>query len=182
MTPTSIIAAVLVFIALYFLAALIMFFTRYKKCPPDRIMVVYGKTPNGRASKCIHGGATFVWPVIQDWGYISIRPIKMDISPQKIYCKGKEYIDFKINTVVAVNPEPDYMTNAAHHLFGQHPDAIDTLASETFINLLKSYTATVSKEEIENDLGMFTDKFREKSEAELKELGFTIKSLSIDIK
>ena len=47
------------------LGMLIFFFSRYQKCPSDRILVIYGKTGKGQSSKCLHGGASFVWPVIQ---------------------------------------------------------------------------------------------------------------------
>ena len=41
------------------------FAMRYKRCPSDKILVIYGKTTGGLSSRCIHGGATFVWPMIQ---------------------------------------------------------------------------------------------------------------------
>ena len=47
------------------LGMLIFFFSRYQKCPSDRILVIYGKTSTGQSSKCLHGGAAFVGPVIQ---------------------------------------------------------------------------------------------------------------------
>ena len=51
------------------LAILIGLFSRYKKCPSDRIMVIYGKCLSGgakgqHASRCIHGGAAFIIPII----------------------------------------------------------------------------------------------------------------------
>ncbi len=42
------------------LGMLIFFFSRYQKCPSDRILVIYGKTGKGQSSKCLHGGASFV--------------------------------------------------------------------------------------------------------------------------
>ena len=49
--------------------------TRYKRCASDEILVVYGRVGGGRASKCIHGGATMVWPLIQDFKKISLTPM-----------------------------------------------------------------------------------------------------------
>jgi flotillin len=49
-----IIIVVLVFVAI----------SRYKRCPSNKILVVYGKVGKGRSAKCIHGGGTFVIPVI----------------------------------------------------------------------------------------------------------------------
>ena len=46
---------------------LLMLLTRYKKCPADKVMVIYGnvgqnKDGSSRSAKCIHGGASFIWP------------------------------------------------------------------------------------------------------------------------
>ena len=45
--------------------------SRYKRCPSDKILVIYGKT-GGSSAKCIHGGGAFVWPVIQDFAYLDL--------------------------------------------------------------------------------------------------------------
>jgi uncharacterized membrane protein YqiK len=47
------------------------FISRYRRCPSDKILVIYGKTGQGSAN-CIHGGAAFVWPVIQDYQYLDL--------------------------------------------------------------------------------------------------------------
>jgi uncharacterized membrane protein YqiK len=55
---------------------------RYKRCPSDRVMVVYGKIgagPEGhRSAKCIHGGASFIWPVLQDYSFMDLTPISIE--------------------------------------------------------------------------------------------------------
>lgn len=167
-------------VAFFFFFQLIMFASRYKKCPPDRVMVIYGKLPDGSASKCIHGGAAFIWPLMQDYGFLPLRPINMELAPEKVYCKGNEYVAFKIKTIIGISTEPDYVTHAADHLFGQHPNAIQDLATDLFTNTLKNFSATVEKDIILNDLASFRDKFQAKSEEELKKLGLTIKSLAFD--
>ena len=42
--------------------------SRYKRCPSDKVLVVYGKTGRNKeggvsSARCIHGGAAFIWPV-----------------------------------------------------------------------------------------------------------------------
>ena len=39
-------------------------FSRYRMCPPDKILIVFGKVGTGQPAKCYHGGSTFVLPVI----------------------------------------------------------------------------------------------------------------------
>ncbi|HWB20982.1 MAG TPA: hypothetical protein VG711_11825, partial [Phycisphaerales bacterium] len=62
-------AVVLIFFFFALFAA-----TRYRRCPSNRILVKYGNVGTNRAAKCIHGGATFVWPLIQDYSYLSLEP------------------------------------------------------------------------------------------------------------
>ncbi len=62
------------------LGTLVFFFSRYKRCPSDRILVIYGKTKGGGSSKCIHGGAAFVVPLFQDFQFLDLTPIPIDIK------------------------------------------------------------------------------------------------------
>ncbi len=56
---------------------------RYKRCPSDKILVVYGKISGGAglSARCYHGGASFVWPIIQDYQYLDLqdRADQMDL-------------------------------------------------------------------------------------------------------
>src|SRR5690242_1940213 len=52
---------------------------RYKRCPSNRILVIYGKTGVGRSAKCLHGGGAFVWPLIQNYEYLSLDPVQIEI-------------------------------------------------------------------------------------------------------
>src|SRR4051794_12751855 len=56
---------------------LLMLPRRYKRCPSNRILVIYGKTGGGNAARCIHGGAAFVMPLIQDYDYLNLEPIQI---------------------------------------------------------------------------------------------------------
>ena len=77
MSPVIIIATLAGFVLLMIFISLV---TWYRKCPSDRIMIIYGKTGGNQAAKCIHGGAKFVWPVVQDYGYISLRPLQIAVN------------------------------------------------------------------------------------------------------
>ena len=82
---------IMIFAIVLVLVAMTIFFAqRYKRCPPDKIMVVYGRTSGGRASRTIHGGATLVWPLIQDYSFLSLTPITINIDrnnvPSRRFC------------------------------------------------------------------------------------------------
>ncbi len=57
--------------------------SRYKRCPSDKILVVYGKVGIGQSARCIHGGGALIWPLIQDYAYISLTPMTIGIPLQK---------------------------------------------------------------------------------------------------
>ena len=72
-------------VGLIVILAIVLFVTisslvaRYKRCPSDKILVIYGKT-GGTSAKCIHGGGAFVWPVIQDFAYLDLRPLSIEAN------------------------------------------------------------------------------------------------------
>jgi len=57
--------------------------SRYKRCPSDKILVIFGKVGEGQSANCIHGGGALVWPLIQDYSYMSLTPMTISIPLQK---------------------------------------------------------------------------------------------------
>src|SRR5262245_24760376 len=105
-------AAIVVFGMLLFVAK------RYKRCPSNRVLVIYGKTSGGNAAKCVHGGAAFVIPLIQDYAYLSLEPIQIEVP-----LKGALSIEnIRVNVpsvfTVAIGTDPEVMQNAAIRLLG----------------------------------------------------------------
>ena len=47
--------------------------SRYRKCKSDEVLVVYGKTGDKKSAKLYHGGAAFVWPIIQGYSFLRAR-------------------------------------------------------------------------------------------------------------
>ncbi|MEL6312091.1 MAG: hypothetical protein AAFQ17_06985, partial [Pseudomonadota bacterium] len=71
----GLVAAILV----VFILLLIVVSTLYKRCPSNRILVVYGKVGASKAAVCIHGGGRIVWPLVQAHAYLSLEPLVIDI-------------------------------------------------------------------------------------------------------
>src|SRR5438876_5934332 len=65
--------------ALVFFSFLLLLLKRYQRCRSDQVLVIFGKVGGGNSSRCIHGGAAFVWPLIQDHAYLSLEPIQIEI-------------------------------------------------------------------------------------------------------
>ena len=65
-----------VLLGFFFLMFLIK---QYKRCPSNQILVVYGKVGTNKAAECLHGGGKFIIPLIQDYAYLGLEPLVIDI-------------------------------------------------------------------------------------------------------
>lgn len=169
-----------VIMAVVFIIALFMFFaSRYKKCPSDRIMIIYGKTGGKTASRCIHGGAKFVWPVFQDYGFISLRPMQIEVNLDNALCKQNIRINVPSVFTVGCSTDMEIMGNAAERLFGQHMDSIADLAKDIIFGQLRLVIASMTIEEINADRETFLRAVESNVTEELNKVGLTLLNVNI---
>lgn len=155
---------------------------RYRRCPSDKILVVYGKTGGGSA-KCIHGGGKFVWPVIQDYAYLSLTPISIDANLTNALSRQNIRVDVPCRFTVGISTEPDSMNNAAERLLGLTADEIQELARDILFGQLRLVIATMSIEEINSDRDTFLENISKNVEVELKKIGLRLINVNVtDIK
>ncbi|MDR2907517.1 MAG: flotillin family protein [Bacteroidales bacterium] len=155
---------------------------RYKRCPSDKILVVYGKTGGGSA-KCIHGGGTFIWPIIQDYSYLSLIPISIEANLTNALSKQNIRVDVPSKFTVGISTEQDSMGNAAERLLGLSSDQIQELARDILFGQLRLVIATMSIEEINSDRDRFLDNVSKNVEQELKKIGLKLINVNVtDIK
>jgi len=155
---------------------------RYKRCPSDKILVVYGKTGGGSA-KCIHGGGTFVWPVIQDYSFLSLIPISIEANLTNALSKQNIRVDVPSKFTVGISTEQDSMGNAAERLLGLSSDQIQELARDILFGQLRLVIATMSIEEINSDRDRFLENVSKNVEQELKKIGLKLINVNVtDIK
>ena len=176
--PTELIFGAVV-AGIFILGTLTVLLSRYKKCPSDRVMVIYGKTSGSKASKCIHGGAAFVWPVIQDFGFLSLRPMQIEVGLDNALCLQNIRISVPSVFTVGVSTEPTIMTNAANRLFGQHPDAISDLAKDIIFGQLRLIIASMSIEQINTDREIFLRNVESNVAEELNKIGLMLLNVNI---
>ncbi|MDR0799321.1 MAG: flotillin family protein, partial [Dysgonamonadaceae bacterium] len=103
--------------------------SRYKRCPSDKILVVYGNT-GGSSAKCIHGGGAFIWPVIQDYAYLSLIPISIEANLTNALSRQNIRVDVPCRFTVGISTDSDSMNNAAERLLGLTSDQIQELARD----------------------------------------------------
>lgn len=178
LTPTLLIVVAIV-VAFGIVVALIK---RYKRCPSDKILVVYGKT-SGTSAKCIHGGGAFIWPVIQDYAYLSLTPISIEANLTNALSRQNIRVDVPCRFTVGISTEADSMNNAAERLLGQSPQQIEQLAQDILFGQLRLVIATMSIEEINSDRDKFLDNISNNVEIELKKIGLRLINVNVtDIK
>ena len=173
MNPSNISILVVIGVVLLF----ILFATiirRYRRCPSDKILVVYGKTGGGSA-KCIHGGGKFVWPVIQDYAYLSLTPISIDANLTNALSRQNIRVDVPCRFTVGIS--------TAERLLGLTAEEIQELARDILFGQLRLVIATMSIEEINSDRDTFLEKIAKNVEVELKKIGLRLINVNVtDIK
>lgn len=172
------VAAVFVFILI------VSFFRRYKRCPSDRVMVVYGKVGKGsgsesRSAKCIHGGAAFVWPIIQDYAFLDLTPISIEINLTNALSKQNIRVDVPSRFTVGVSTEAGVMTNAAERLLGLSQVDVSNLAKDIIFGQLRLVVATMDIEEINSNRDKFLAAVSSNVEAELKKIGLKLINVNV---
>ena len=155
------------------------FISRYKKCPPDQIMVIYGKTGGQRAGRCIHGGAAFVWPVIQDYGFVSLRPMQLDVNLQNALCRQNIRINVPSVFTVGISTDESLMGNAANRLLGLRQESIADLAKDIILGQLRLVIASMTIEQINADRETFLRNVEENVADELNKIGLHLLNVNI---
>ena len=161
------------------LGAVIFFFSRYQKCPSDRILVIYGKTARGRSSICLHGGAAFIWPVIQAFEYMDLTPIAIDCPLQGALDKEGNRVNTPSTFTVGISTEPGVMANAAERLLGQPLSAIETLVSDIIFGQMRAVIAKMDIESFISDRDQFIQKITKGVEGELQKVGLKLMNVNI---
>lgn len=155
---------------------------RYRRCPSDKILVVYGRTGGGSA-KCIHGGGKFVWPIIQDYAYLNLTPISIDANLTNALSRQNIRVDVPCRFTVGISTESDSMNNAAERLLGLTSNEIQELARDILFGQLRLVIATMSIEEINSDRDKFLENISKNVEVELKKIGLRLINVNVtDIK
>ncbi len=162
-----------------FFGGIFAFATRYKKCPPDRILVVSGKVGKGGAAQCHHGGAAFVWPIFQDYQFLELTPIAIEINLAGALSKQNIRINTPSTFTVGISTEPGVMGNAAERLLGQTHAQIKEIARDIIFGQMRVVIATLDIEEINADRDKLIANIASGVETELKKVGLRLINVNI---
>ncbi|HXG12438.1 MAG TPA: SPFH domain-containing protein [Gemmataceae bacterium] len=168
-----------VFLALVFFSFLLLLMNRYKRCRPDQILVISGKVGGGMASRPIHGGAAFVWPLIQEYAYLSLEPIQIEIPLKGALSAENIRVNVPSVFTVGIGTDPETMNNAAIRLLHLSTDEIKQQAGDIIFGQLRQVIASMHIEEINRDRDKFLHNIQTSLEPELKKIGLVLINVNI---
>lgn len=164
--------ALVTFLSLFFLQ-------RYRRCPSNRILVIYGKVGGARTAKCIHGGGVMVWPVVQDYQYMSLEPMTIEIDLSSALSKKNIRVNVPSTFTIGISTNPEIMQNAAERLLGLPDNEIAAQARDIILGQMRLVIATLAIEEINQDREKFLDLVNKYCEAELNKIGLQVINVNI---
>ena len=178
--PTLVIVAgVMIITVLAFFSVIILLKTSYKRCSSNQVLVIFGKTSKGQASKTIHGGAALVWPLIQDYRYLSLDPIQIEIPLRGALSIENIRVNVPSVFTVAIGTTPDVMSNAAIRLLELSTPEIRKQAEEIIFGQLRQVVASMGIEDINRDRDAFLQHIQNSVEPELKKIGLVLINVNI---
>ena len=176
--------------------------SRYRRSAPDELLVVFGKSgkitiqekvfdnPEDPTkfkmvdktvtvpSKIIQGGGTFVWPIIQDWKKMSMKPLQISITVDGI---DSQAIPMHLPVVLttAISRDKEIQQNAATRFLSVTPGEAEKQISEILKGETRAIMATMTIEQINADRTIFLGKVRESLEQELAKVGYELTNINI---
>ena len=168
-----------VFVAIMLFSFIAILTKRYRRCPSNRVLVIYGKAGRGQAVKCLHGGATFVWPLIQDYAYLRLDPVQIEIPLRGALSAENIRVNVPSVFTVAVGTSPEVMNNAAIRLLGLSEDELRKQAQEIIFGQLRQVIASMRIEDINRDREAFLTHVQNSLEPELKKIGLVLINVNI---
>lgn len=173
---------IIVVAAIVFFATILALASRYKRCPSDKILVIYGRT-GGSSANCVHGGGAFIWPVIQDYAFLDLKPLSIEANLTNALSRQNIRVDVPCRFTIAISTEHDNMNTAAERLLGLSYEQIQELAKDILFGQLRLVIATMTIEEINSDRDVFLENISKNVDSELKKIGLKLINVNVtDIK
>jgi len=153
--------------------------SRYKLAPSDKILVVYGNVKTGGAAACYHGGGRVVWPLIQHYAYLDLKPMTISINLEHALSLQNIRINVPSSFTIGISTEPSIMSNAAERLLGLNQAEIEDMAKEIIFGQLRLTVASLEIEQINNDREAFLRDVSTNVDSELHKIGLYLINVNI---
>ncbi|MBI4569593.1 MAG: flotillin family protein [Planctomycetes bacterium] len=171
--------AILIATVIVFFIFLLILVQRYKRCPSNQVLVIYGKVGGGQSSRCLHGGGAFVWPLIQAYDYLSLDPVQIEIPLKGALSMENIRVNVPSVFTVAIGTDPVAMQNAAIRLLGLRTAEIMKQAEDIIFGQLRQVLASMRIEDINRDREKFLASVQKSLEPELEKIGLVLINVNI---
>jgi flotillin len=168
-----------IFLAVFIFALVVFLASRYKRCASNQILVIYGKVGGGRSARCMHGGGAFVWPLIQDYKYLDLTPMTINIPLKGALSLQNIRINVPSTFTVAIATESESMDSAAVRLLGLDRETVESMATEIILGQLRLTVASLTIEQINQDRERFLDAIRKNIDIELDKIGLCLINVNV---
>jgi flotillin len=165
--------------ALLVLSLLMLLVKRYKRCPSNKVLVIFGKVAVGQSARCLHGGGTFVWPLIQDYAYLSLDPMQIEIPLRGALSAENIRVNVPSVFTVAIGTGAAVMQTAAIRLLGLDGRQIAKQAEDIILGQLRQVIASMTIEEINRNRDKFLDSVQKSLTPELEKIGLVLINVNI---
>jgi len=165
--------------ALLFLFFLVFVVKQYKRCPSNRILVLYGKVGANRAAQCLHGGGKFVLPLLQDYAFLNLEPMVIDIPLSGALSLNNIRVNVPSTFTVGISTDPVLMNSAAERLLHLNEAKVQEQAQDIILGQLRLVIATLSIEEINKDREKFMSLINENVTEEINKIGLALINVNI---
>jgi len=167
-------------VVLAFASMVLLLMQRYKRCPSNRVMVIYGKyTGSPSGTRCLHGGARFVLPLVQDYDFLSLEPIQIEIPLKGALSMENIRVNVPSVFTVAVGTDAPTMANAAIRLLGLNTHDVKQQAADIIFGQLRQVIASMRIEDINRDREKFLHSIQTSLEPELQKIGLVLINVNI---
>jgi flotillin len=127
----------------------------------------------------MHGGAAFIWPVVQDYQFLDLRPMSIDIQLNNALSKQNIRVSVPSTFTIGITTDQDKMGNAAERLLGFNNGQITQLAKEIIFGQMRQVVATMRIEEINADRDQLIIAITNNVSTELEKVGLRLINVNI---
>ena len=168
-----------VFAVLILFSFVLLLAKRYKRCPSNRVLIIYGKVKDGQSARCLHGGGAFVWPLIQDYDFLHLDPMQIQIPLKGALSMENIRVNVPSVFTVAIGTDSTTMQNAAVRLLGLSTEEIIKQAEDIIFGQLRQVIASMKIEDINRDREKFLSSIQSSLEPELEKIGLDLINVNI---
>jgi len=180
LSPQGYLAAMVVLLVTMGFSVILLLLKQYKRCPSNRVLVIYGKSGRAQeAASCIHGGAKFVIPLIQDYAWLSLEPMQIEIPLRGALSMENIRVNVPSVFTVAIGTTPELMQNAAIRLLGLNRMQVAKQAEDMIFGQLRQVIASMQIEDINRDRDKFLAAVQDSLEPELRKIGLVLINVNI---